>query len=305
MWADPKIAEALKPYRFTKAAPRVQGSGVISLKDPSGNNLALKLQADGFDYDLLARTLHFGRTAGTVNIIGSKVLVKIGSAKLMDGEAGIDAAVSTAPNDPTVSANVTIRKVDFAKLTKLYFDYDTSQGFVSGSYKFTMRGGLADTMKGNGAIRVEDGKVFAIPFLGPFSEILNKIIPGSGYESAHLATADFRISDGRIFTDNLVIEGFGFNLIGSGDIGFLVDKMNLSVRINAKGVPGIVLFPVSKLFEYVSTGSFGDPQWRPKIIPRFDNSNSDGNATKEPETSSTHPAPQKTNGGDHGNGRQR
>ncbi len=266
MWADPKIAEALKPYRFTKA-PRVQGGGVISLKDPSGNNLALKLQADGFDYDLLARTLHFGRTTGTVNVVGSKVLVKIAGAKLMDGEAALDANVSTSPSDPTVTANVTVKRVDFAKLTKLYFNYDTSQGVASGTYKFTMRGGLAETMKGEGSLRVEDGKVFAIPFLGPFSDILDKIIPGSGYESAHLATADFRISDGKIFTDNLVIQGFGFNLIGSGDIGFLVDKMNLSVRINAKGVPGIVLFPVSKLFEYVSTGSFADPQWRPKIIP--------------------------------------
>ncbi len=303
MWADPKIAEALKPYRFTKA-PKVQGGGVISLKDPSGNNLALKLQADGFDYDLLARTLHFGRTSGTVNVVGSKVLVKIGSAKLMDGEAALDADVSTSPSDPTVKANVTVKRVDFAKLTKLYFGYDSSQGVASGTYKFTMRGGLAETMKGEGNLRVEDGKVFAIPFLGPFSDILDKIIPGSGYESAHLATADFRISDGKIFTDNLVIQGFGFNLIGSGDIGFLVDRMNLSVRINAKGVPGIVLFPVSKLFEYVSTGSFADPQWRPKIIPRFDSGNN-ADATKEPEASGTHPAPQKANGGDRSTGRQR
>jgi hypothetical protein len=45
--------------------------------------------------------------------------------------------------------------------------------------------------------------------------------------------------------------------------------MDMSVRINARGIPGLVLFPVSKLFEYVSTGSVSKPEWRPKIIPRF------------------------------------
>ncbi len=47
------------------------------------------------------------------------------------------------------------------------------------------------------------------------------------------------------------------------------DRMDLSVRINARGIPGIVLFPVSKLFEYVATGSVSKPEWRPKIIPRI------------------------------------
>ena len=44
--------------------------------------------------------------------------------------------------------------------------------------------------------------------------------------------------------------------------------MDMTVRINARGIPGIVLFPVSKLLEYVSTGTVSDPQWRPKIVPR-------------------------------------
>jgi hypothetical protein len=29
-----------------------------------------------------------------------------------------------------------------------------------------------------------------------------------------------------------------------------------------------VLFPVSKLFEYISNGTVSEPQWRPKIVPK-------------------------------------
>ena len=124
-------------------------------------------------------------------------------------------------------------------------------------------------MRGSGSLRVEDGQVFAIPILGPLSEIINKIIPGSGLHSARLATADFLVQDEKIITKNLSIDGAGFSLLGRGDIFFMNDKMDMSVRINARGLPGLVLFPVSKLFEYVSTGSVSNPEWRAKIIPRF------------------------------------
>jgi len=69
-----------------------------------------------------------------------------------------------------------------------------------------------------------------------------------------------------INTKNLVIEGKGFSMYGSGDIHFMTSRLDMSMRINARGIPGIVFYPVSKLFEYVSTGTVGEPAWRPKII---------------------------------------
>jgi hypothetical protein len=124
-------------------------------------------------------------------------------------------------------------------------------------------------LRGDGSLRIEDGHVFAIPILGPFSEIINRIIPGAGFQTAKLATADFTVGDERINTKNLKIEGAGFSLFGYGDIYFVKDRMDMSMRLNARGIPGILLFPVSKLFEYVGTGSLSNPVWRPKIIPRF------------------------------------
>ena len=130
-------------------------------------------------------------------------------------------------------------------------------------------GGRRGVMRGAGSIRVEDGNVFAIPILGPFSEILATVLPGVGYQSARLATADFTVANEIINTKNLVIEGAGFSMFGSGDIHFMTSRLDMSMRLNAKGIPGIVFYPVSKLLEYISTGTVGEPAWRPKIIPRF------------------------------------
>ncbi len=191
MWIDPNIANVIKPYRF-RQPPRVQADGIIHLKDPEKNDLRLAIQSDtGLDYDLLNRTLKFGRTLADVNISGTKVLANIKSAELMEGNVGVNATVSIDPSDPTFGAKIDIRRVNFAQLTKLYFDYEDSAGVGSGDFNFTARMGQEQLMRGDGSLRVEDGRVFAIPILGPLSEIINKIIPGAGFQSARLATAEF------------------------------------------------------------------------------------------------------------------
>ena len=270
MWIDPKIAETIKPYRF-RQPPRVRGEGTVDLKvPPQRNDLRLTIQSEsGLDYDLLERTLKFGRTLANVNITGTKVIAEIESAELMEGNVGVNAVVSFDPAEPTFGAKIDIRRVNFEQLTKLYFNYDDSRGVASGNFKFNARMGQEQQMRGEGSLRVEDGRVFAIPILGPLSEIINKIIPGAGYQAARLATADFTVGDEKISTKNLKVEAAAFRLFGSGDIYFVADKMNMSMRLNARGLPGLVLFPVSKLFEYSATGSLSKPEWRPKIMPRF------------------------------------
>jgi len=177
---------------------------------------------------------------------------------------------------------VILNRVNFARLTKLYFDYDDSKGVMSGKYKFDARMGQENLMRGSGSIRVEDGNVFAIPILGPFSDILGTILPGVGYQTARVATADFTVAKEIINTKNLVIEGAGFSMFGAGDIHFMTSRLDMSMRINARGIPGIVFYPMSKLFEYISTGTVGEPAWRPKMIPRFSPQNPAAPAAKPP-----------------------
>jgi hypothetical protein len=197
------------------------------------------------------------------------VVATIKDADLFDGEVDVKAVVSLDPENRVFSTNATLTRVNFAKLTNLYFDYDDSKGMVSGQYGFEARMGDEENMVGKGNLRIEDGNVFAIPVLGPFSTILGTIIPGVAYNTARLATADFTVANKKITTQNIEIAGKGFSMFGYGDIYFLNGGLDLSMRINAQGIPGLVFFPVSKLFEYHSDGTISEPHWRPKIIPRI------------------------------------
>ena len=76
------------------------------------------------------------------------------------------------------------------------------------------------------------------------------------------------MANGEIRTDNLDVQGQGFVMIGQGSLFFIEDRMDFGVRVNAQGVPGILLYPVSKLFEYVSDGKMTEPKWRPRMLPK-------------------------------------
>ena len=269
MWIDPRIAETIRAYRF-RGNPKVKVQGKVHMKDPLKNDLAIRINAPGgIDYDLLGKTLRFGDTDADVDVIANKVVATIKDADLFDGEVDIKAIVSLDPENRVFSTNATLTRVNFAKLTKLYFDYDDSKGLVSGQYNFEAGMGDEENMVGKGNIRIEDGNVFAIPVLGPFSTILGTIIPGVAYNTARLATADFTVANKKINTRNIEIAGTGFSMFGYGDIYFLNGGLDLSMRINAQGIPGLVFFPVSKLFEYHSDGTISEPHWRPKIIPKI------------------------------------
>lgn len=267
-WADPNVARETEPYRF-KAPPDVTVNGVIGLKNPELTRLRADFTAPrGLDYDLLDRTLNFGTANGTLQFSGRQISVDVPSARLFGGTARINAMITTGQPDVPQKMNVVLDDVDFETLTRLYFDYKDSKGSLDGRYDFTFVPGKPRLMRGQGSLLVSNGNVFAIPVLGPLSVLLDAVIPGTGYQTARKATCDFRVADGVIRTENLDVEGQGFSMIGKGDLMFVDDRMDFTVRVNAQGVPGLLLYPVSKLFEYISDGKLSEPKWRPRVLPK-------------------------------------
>ena len=272
-WIDPRIAEALKEYRFN-TPPDVRLSGKVGLHNPEKNDLRIGLDApEGLNYTLIKKELPFGATSGTVLLNGQKLAIDLPRARLFGGDVALKADVSVAPGDSRYGASVHLEQVDFQKLAKLYFDYEESSGSLTGDYAFRAVGGDDRAMTGKGNLLISNGNVLAMPILGPLSLLLGEVIPGFGYQSARDASADFTVENGAITTRDLLIKGKGFSMIGNGSIFYLEDRMNMNIRLNAQGLPGVVLFPVSKIFEYESVGTAKHPKWRPKLLPKIGPSN--------------------------------
>jgi hypothetical protein len=268
-WIDPRIAEGLKPYRFGKP-PETRLTGKVGLRNPEKNDLHIDVKAPGgMGYTLIGKDLSFGSVSGTVLLKGQKLLIDIPSARLFGGGVSFKGDVSVIPGDTRYGASVHLDQVDFRDLTRLYFGYDESGGSLTADYAFRTIGGNDLAMNGKGNILIRNGNVLAMPVLGPLSLLMGEVIPGLGYQTAREATADFSVENGVITTRDLLIKGKGFSMIGNGRIHYLEDRMEMNIRLNAQGLPGVVLFPVSKIFEYESVGSAKHPKWRPKLLPKM------------------------------------
>jgi len=268
-WIDPRIAESLKDYRFN-APPEVQLTGKVGLKNPEKNDLRIVLNAAaGLGYTLIHKDLPFGPTSGTILLRGQKLAIDLPSSHLFGGDVALKADVSVAPGDTRYGASVHLEDVDFLNLARLYFGYEESSGKLTADYVFRAVGGDDRAMSGKGNLLIKEGNILAMPILGPLSLLMGEVIPGFGYQSAREATADFTVENGAIITRDLLIKGKGFSMIGNGSIYYLEDRMNMNIRLNAQGLPGIVLFPVSKIFEYESVGSATHPKWRPRLLPKI------------------------------------
>ena len=265
-WINPDLPQQLAPYHF-KTAPNVTLNGFVQCANDKGTHLDVHIDAPGgMDYTFCRRDLSFPNVSGDVLFREHEILLKDVTATLCDGTVHGGADIKLGQDSPGYTADLDVAQMDFASLTKLYFNYANSHGLLNGAFDFGGKNDDPWTLFGKGQVEVTDGNVFAIPLLGPFSSILNSIVPGMGYNSARDGTCSFALRDGVITTHDFVVKGMGFSMIGDGRLFFLDDRLNFNIRLNAQGLPGVLLFPVSKLLEYAGTGTLEDPNWKPVLL---------------------------------------
>jgi hypothetical protein len=270
LWIDTKLAKDIAPYRFGKKPPLLFMDGTVHTKGGDSTKLRIDVTAPGgMDYTFIKKDLHCPQVTAHLLLTKDRLRIDDLEGTIFGGKLRGDLDISLSKEKPAHQASIRLENVDFASLTKLYFNFDSSKGKLDARYDFSGKGDDSRAMQGKGQLTVTDGAVFAIPFLGPFSGILNGIVPGMGDDVARKGAASFNVVNGAITTKDFTIEGRGFSMYGAGDLYFLDDAMNFDIRINARGLPGVLLFPVSKLFEYTATDSLSKPNWRPKVIPRL------------------------------------
>ena len=263
IWIDPDLPKTVAPYRFHQP-PTITANGVYQFH--GGRNTRLDIGVDaraGLDYTFLGKVLSFDRVNSKLIFSTDRLQIADLAGTLFSGQVRGSADISLAHNNPRYHAAISVKSINFPRLTDLYFNYKTAQGNLTGTYNFDGFGSDARKMLGSGKVEVTDGDVFAIPVFGPISGILARILPGTGYSIAHKATATFTVKDGIIHTDDFDVAGNLFSILGHGDLYFIDDKLDFDVRVDPKG-PTTLLAPVYKLFEYKGEGTLKQPNWHPK-----------------------------------------
>lgn len=265
-WVDPNMVRHVRPYRW-KRPPQAKLSGQIQFRGRMNTRFLIEFEApNGLDYTFAKKNLTIARLNGQLLFTEGRLQIQNLRGDLFAGSWRGEADIPLNKPGADYMAWVETDSADFKSITRLYFGYTDSEGRIAGRYDWKGRSDDAASIEGQGRMKVDQGNVFAIPFLGPLSPLLSKAAPGLGYNTAHEASATFTTKAGRIDTKDFVVKGKGFSMIGGGWISYLGDeKMDFRIRINAQGLPGVVLYPVSKLFEFGTQGPFSNPNWRPVV----------------------------------------
>ena len=257
----PKFVEYTKPYRFAKA-PILKANGKVdlqNLKVDLDTDLLVQVESKSpMEWTLFGIPFTYGNPSGTLIFKNRRMTVNMKQCAFYDGGLNgiIDMDLRESPAAYNLNLNLT--KVNFKKFLTRAFNYDKSTGSMTAQGHFTGLIGQMDTMTGSGEVKVDDGDITQIPFLGA----LTPLIPG--FSVADAAHAHYTVAKGAVHSDDLTISSEIFSLIGKGGYNFMNDQMNLDMRVNANALFGIPLYPLSKIFEYHGSGKMKDTKWVPK-----------------------------------------
>lgn len=126
------------------------------------------------------------------------------------------------------------------------------------------------SMQGKGDITITKGRIFLLPIFGGLSDYIASIIPGlDSIIGQSDLRADFTISDSRIRTSKVAIDGDVLSLLGSGSSGFDgtqdfdIQLTFLKSHTLLSKIIRVPTYVFSKLFEFKLTGTSAQPRWYP------------------------------------------
>jgi hypothetical protein len=261
-----KMEEYAQPYRFLDT-PLAEASGTVDVDGQKLTDLKVHVvSAQGMTYKFLGKDIVLSDLDADLTFKGSRLEVAPRKpVGLFGGKVEARLGITLTPEAP-YTARAALDGVDFGQLMRTYFGNQEVSGVLGG--ETTLAGRLADmaSIEGFGVLNIQKGALYDIPIFGGFSQVLNSIIPNLGYAVADKARAEYTMKDGVISIDKLDVYSAAFALIGGGTYDYVNDKVDLDMRVNARGILGTALFPFSKLFEYEGKGTMDDTQWSPKVF---------------------------------------
>ena len=222
------------------------------------------LSAERFPFKVLGKELQFENLKADIKAGKSSAPFDVHAA-VLGGSFGLKGTMDLASQPAAYRGSLRMDAVSFQRFAKTYAAGQESEGDVTGHMEFTGRVNDWKALKATGALVLLNGNLYAVPVLGPLTPLLGALLPApiKGYNVAREANCTFQVGDGFVATDDFVALTSTFKLLSRGTIDFIRDDINFTAQARARGLPGLVLLPVSELLEYKGEGTVGNPNWRP------------------------------------------
>lgn len=235
--------------------------------DPGTNDYNVDFRGGLFRYDVFTKPMPFERVR--VKATCQKGLAEFDmKAALLNGNFSLRGRVDDRKQPQPFEADVRFDALNFKKFAQVYSPGFETEGDLTGHVECSGIVGDWRTLKGKGALVILNGNLYAVPILGPLTPLLGALLPKpiGGFNIAKEADATFTLANGFATTEDVVALTTAFRLVAKGQVDYLEDRIQFHAQAKFRGLPGLVLFPVSQILEYTGEGSVEDPKWRPRFF---------------------------------------
>lgn len=259
----PKIADTLEQYRFHQP-PDLKGSGVVDVTPQGRTALNISFSSDQpADYVFLGENLTLGRPRAQVGIQGERVSISNLKVDAFDGPV---AGNLEYVGGGKFQGELNWTHLSIPDVTSTYGFQMKSGGNVTGRIEFSLTDGKVETLNGAGLIALEKAELFSVPMFGPLTPLIGGVLNDerAGFQQAKHAFCTFKIQNGVLSTNDFQTSTSSLNFAGDGSIDLKERTLDMTMRMNARGLLGLLTLPLrpfSGLFQFHGTGPLKDAHW--------------------------------------------
>ncbi|KAB2641319.1 MAG: AsmA-like C-terminal region-containing protein [Verrucomicrobia bacterium] len=259
----PTIADSLEAYRFHRP-PRLSAAGVIDVTAQGRSALMVGFRSkDPAEYVFLGKNLTLDQATGKVAVRGNTVLVD--DLKVTTFEGPVVASIHIV-NSQKISGEFSFTDLSMSAINTTYGLNMNAGGTLTGRVQLGFIQDKIETMSGSGLLSVEKSVLFDAPILGPLSPLVAAVVGGhhAGFERARTAFCTFTIKDGILHTNDFHTTTTSLNFAGDGSVDLKNHTLDMTLRVDARGLLGIVTLPLRPfhgLFQFRGRGPLDKPEW--------------------------------------------
>ncbi|HEY3914585.1 MAG TPA: hypothetical protein VGN61_08880, partial [Verrucomicrobiae bacterium] len=269
-----KTPPFLKVVHF-ETPPTVHASGSFVLGNSLATDMRFEVEGSQFHWTNLGADKITGKVLWKAHdVLLTNIQARLYDTGSLNGWLDFD---YVPKHGSAFRCNFATKDIDLSQLARsLTAKPSRISGKLDGSLILTAPSSTnEETWSGRGYVHVHDALIWQIKIFGIFSPVLNAIAPGAGDSSAKSATAMFTIGEGKVSSENLVVQATGMRLVYRGSITM---TKNINGRVEADllrnmplfgGIISLTLSPLSKLFEYKIRGPMDNPVIEPLYMPKF------------------------------------
>jgi AsmA-like C-terminal region len=260
------IADSLTEYRF-HTPPPLSADGSIDVRNEGRTKLKVSLkQAKAMTWEFLGSPVVFSNLSSEIDIDGQQVQLNRIDTSVFEGNC-LGSVRVKHQGEKRFDADIRWNSLHMENLAETYAFKEKGYGTLTGRIALSGIVGNTKSLEGEGLCSLEKGELFAVPIFGPLSPVISGVLGDrrAGFERAKDAFCNFTIHKGVIETNDFSTHTTSLKFTGNGKVDLNDKTIDMTIRMNARGLLGIITWPlqplIKGLFQFQGQGPVDQPEW--------------------------------------------